>query len=145
MPSDYRPDRRATDVVGARIGAQIVDVVAMFVQMFVVALGLVLLVRPESEAAVESFVGLGFLTLPLYGGLLEGFWNGQTLGKRLVGVRVVNSEGEDPSVGQALVRNLPAVILFSWITSVVALAAIAISSHSQRVFDMLAGTYVVRV
>jgi len=146
MPSGYaKPDRRATDVVGARIGAQIVDVLAMLVQALAVTVGLTMVLQPESEAAVEGFVGLAFLTLPLYGGLLEGFWNGQTLGKRLVGIRVVNGRGEDCSVGQALARNLPAVILFSWLTSAVALAAIAISSHSQRVFDMVAGTYVVRV
>lgn len=145
MPSDYaKPDRRATDVVGARIGAQIVDLVAMVVQVLVVAVGLAVLIRPESEAAAEGFVGLAFLTLPLYGGLLERFWNGQTLGKRMAGIKVVNGRGEDPSAGQALARNLPAAILFSWVTSAVALAAIAIDGHNQRVFDMVAGTYVVR-
>ncbi|WP_435174325.1 RDD family protein [Halorussus sp. AFM4] len=146
MPSDTsgRPDRHATDVVGARIGAQFVDLVLQFVQVVGVAVALGSLVRPEGEAAVRGLVGLGFLTLPLYGGLLEGFWNGQTVGKRLAGIRVVDRRGDDPSVGQVLVRNLPAVVLFSWLTSAVALAAIATSERNQRVFDGVAGTYVVR-
>ena len=145
MPSQYdKPDRRATDVVGARIGAQIVDLVLMFGQVMVVALGLAFLTQPESEAAVEGFVGVAFLTLPLYGGLLEGYWNGQTVGKRMTGIKVVNRRGEEPSVGQAFGRNVPAVILFSWLTSAVALAAMAMDDHRQRVFDSIAGTYVVK-
>ena len=146
MPSRNldRPDRDATDVVGSRIGAQIVDLVVMFVQVFAVTFALALLVRPNHEAAVRGFVGLAFLTLPLYGGLLEGYWNGQTVGKRLLGIKVVDGRGDEASVGQAIVRNLPAVILFSWLTSAVALAAIAIDDRHQRVFDVVAGTYVVR-
>lgn len=146
MPSSRRakPDRHATDVVGARIGAQIVDLIVMFGQVMALTIGLVLLFRPETEAGVRGFVGLSFLTLPLYGGLLEGLWNGQTVGKRFFGIKVVDSRGREASLGQALARNFPAVILFSWVTSAVALASIAISDYNQRVFDVLADTYVVR-
>ncbi|NHN59130.1 MULTISPECIES: RDD family protein [Halorussus] len=139
-----RPDRDSTDVVGSRIGAQVVDLILQFVQVLAVTAALASLFRPEGEAAARGLVGLGFLTLPLYGGLLEGTWNGQTVGKRLAGIRVVSRRGRDPSLGQALARNLPAVVLFSWLTSAVALAAIAMSERNQRVFDGIAGTYVVR-
>ena len=146
MPSNrtVKPDRDTTDVVGARIGAQIIDLIVMFVQMLAVALGLVFLIRPETESAARGYVFLSFLTLPLYGGLLEGYWNGRTVGKRMLGIKVVDRRGEAPSFGQAFVRNLPAVILFSWVTSAVALAAMAIDDDRQRVFDGVAGTYVVR-
>jgi uncharacterized RDD family membrane protein YckC len=117
----------------------------MFVQVLAVGIGLAVLVRPESRAQFQSFVFLSFLTLPFYGGLLEGYWNGQTLGKRMLGIKVVNRDGHDPSVGQAVVRNLPAVILFSWLTSAVALAAMAMSNERQRVFDSVADTYVVGI
>lgn len=146
MPSSSRdrPDRHATDVVGARIGAQIIDLIIMFVQAMALTIGIAVLVRPESEAAIRSFVGFSFLTLPFYGGLLEGLWNGQTLGKRVFGIKVVDRRGTEASLGQAFVRNVPAVILFSWVTSAVALASMAISNRHQRVFDTVAGTYVVR-
>ena len=146
MPSHRsdKPNRDSTDVVGARVGAQVVDLILMFVQILVVGVGLAALARPETESAVRGYIGLGFLTLPLYGGLLEGFWGGQTVGKRLFGIRVVDRHGDEPSAGQAFVRNVPAVILFSWVTSAVALAAMAMDDRRQRVFDMVAGTYVVR-
>lgn len=142
MPSNsVRPE--ATNVVGARIGAQIVDLLVLFVQMLAVSVGLAVLLRPDTEASIRGFVYLSFLTLPVYGGLLEGYWNGQTVGKRLLGIKVVDSRGDEASVGQAIVRNLPAVVLFSWVTSAVALASIAMTDRRQRVFDSFAGTYVV--
>lgn len=146
MPSTdrVRPDHDTTNVVGARIGAQLVDLVLMFVQVVVVAAVLVFLARPERAETARGFAFFGVLTLPLYGGLLEGYWNGQTVGKRLAGIKVVDERGRDPSVGKAIGRNLPAVVLFSWLTTVVALAAIATSDYRQRLFDMAADTYVVR-
>lgn len=139
-----RPDRGTTDVVGARIGAQVVDVILQFVRLLAVALALAALAGPTAtEGEVRAIALLALLTLPLYGGLLEGLWNGQTVGKRLVDVRVVDRDGRTPSVGQALVRNVPAVVLFSWATTAVALAAIATDDRRQRLFDRPLGTYVV--
>ncbi|MFC7234443.1 RDD family protein [Halosegnis marinus] len=137
------PDRDTTDVVGARIAAQVVDTVALFVQLVAVTVLLGALVRPSTETGVEGLAFLALFTLPLYGGLLEGFWNGQTLGKRLLGIRVVDRRGRDPGVGAAFLRNVPAVVLFSWVTTAVALAAIATGDRRQRVFDGVAGTHVV--
>lgn len=146
MPSTdtVRPDRETTDVVGARIGAQVVDLVLMFVQVVLVAFALVVLARPDRTEGARALAYVGVLTLPLYGGLLEGYWNGRTVGKRLFGIKVVDRRGREPSVGQALGRNLPAVVLFSWVTTAVALAAIATSERRQRLFDRAAETYVVR-
>jgi uncharacterized RDD family membrane protein YckC len=137
------PDERTTDVVGARIGAQVIDTVLLFVQVVVVTLLLVLLVQPESRDAVDGLAALTVLTLPLYGGLFEGLWNGQTPGKRFTGIKVVDRQGREPGLGKALGRNVPAIVLFSWVTTAVALAAIATSDLRQRLFDGVAGTYVV--
>lgn len=146
MPSEAHdePDRNATDVVAERIGAQLVDLLVLFGQLLVFVTGLSALVRPEQPGTVRAFVAVGAFTLPLYGGLLEGYWNGQTVGKRLFGIRVVDRHGRDPWLGQAVLRNLPAVVLFSWITTAVALASMLVSPRRQRVFDVVAATYVVR-
>lgn len=137
------PDETTTDVVGERVGAQVIDTVALFVQVVVLTVALAALLRPSSEGAVRGLTFLTFLTLPLYGGLLEGYWNGQTLGKRAMGIKVVDGSGAEPGFGPALARNVPAVVLFSWLTTVVALVAIATDDRRQRLFDRTAGTYVV--
>ncbi|WP_435143559.1 RDD family protein [Halobaculum sp. P14] len=132
--------RDRTDVVGGRIVAQIIDVIAMTVQILVVAVALGALLGGSGTGPVA----VGILTLPLYGGLLEGYWDGQTLGKKFVGIRVVDRRGGDCSVGQAFVRNLPAVVMPGWLVYLVALASMAASDTRQRVFDRLAETVVVR-
>jgi uncharacterized RDD family membrane protein YckC len=40
-----------------------------------------------------------------YGGLFETFWNGQTPGKRVLGLRVLTTSGEPINGGQAILRN----------------------------------------
>src|SRR5215475_4410499 len=41
----------------------------------------------------------------VYGVLLEGFWNGQTIGKRLLHLRVIDRDGLPLRIEQAWVRN----------------------------------------
>jgi uncharacterized RDD family membrane protein YckC len=53
-------------------------------------------------AAVVSF---------LYFWLLHAYWNGQTLGKKLFGMRVVQENGSRITVGQAAIRQLVAAVL----------------------------------
>jgi len=137
------PNERTTDVVGERIGAQVIDTVLLFVQVIVVTLLLVLLVQPETRDAVDGLAVLTVFTLPLYGGLFEGLWNGQTPGKRFMDIKVVDRRGHEPGLGKAIGRNVPAFVLFSWVTTAVALAAIATDDRRQRLFDRVAGTYVV--
>lgn len=134
------PSRYDTDVVGKRVLAQIVDLVLSFGllvgTMVLVGTGLG---RPAPEAV---FV-VSPPVLVLYGGLLEGYWNGQTVGKRAVGIRVVDETGEPITVQQAFVRNVPAVVIPGWLAYLVALASMASTERRQRLFDLLARTVVV--
>ena len=122
-------------MVGERVGAQVVDIVLMTVQ--VLAVFLVLGVGPG------TFI-LALLTLPFYGGLQEGYWDGQTVGKKVFGIRVVSEHGGECTVGQAFGRNAPAFAMPGWLAYLVALLSMASSDYRQRVFDRLAGTVVVR-
>ena len=45
-----------------------------------------------------------------YGALLEGFWNGQTIGKRLFHLRVIDQSGLPLRIEQAWIRNLMRVV-----------------------------------
>jgi uncharacterized RDD family membrane protein YckC len=66
---------------------------------------------------------------------------GFTLGKWLVGIRVVDANGLPPGILAALKRNLP--LLLEW-TTLIALVAMWRSPNAQRLGDRWAGTYVVR-
>lgn len=132
--SSYGPGN--TDVVGGRIAAQVVDLVVIFV--LAVGGGVLFGVGLQSRAGV--FLGFILVTLG-YGTVLEGAY-GQTLGKMLLAVRVVDPAGEEIGYGAAFVRNVPA-LFGGWLTWLVGVVAIAIDDENQRVFDQLADTYVV--
>lgn len=68
---------------------------------------------------------------------------GATLGKLVLGIRVVNREGRAPGIGPALVRNLLRIIDFLPFAYVVGIVAILASKTKQRLGDRVAGTYVV--
>lgn len=75
---------------------------------------------------------------------LEGYWQGQTVGKRAMHIRVVDEKTYKPeTMGQAVVRNLLRII-DNQILGLVALVLIAATPRRQRIGDMLAKTVVVQ-
>jgi uncharacterized RDD family membrane protein YckC len=85
-----------------------------------------------------------FLISLLYTTLAEWLWRGQTVGKRLLRLRVVDAGGFRLEPSQVIVRNLmrlvdglPALYLLGGITCLV-------SRHRQRLGDLAAGTVVIR-
>jgi len=79
-----------------------------------------------------------------YGALLEGFWGGQTVGKRLFHLRVIDQTGFPLRVEQAWVRNLMRVFDVLPFAYLVGGASVLSSPVMQRFGDRVAGTLVVR-
>lgn len=69
-------------------------------------------------------------------GLESTFWKG-TIGKRIMKIQVVRGEGEQLTLGRALLRNLVKLINFSWVF-------IVVSPKKQALHDMAVGTTVVK-
>lgn len=68
---------------------------------------------------------------------------GGTIGKRLLGLRVVRVDGRPLGWGGAIVRNLMRPIDGLPLLYLLGIVTIAISGKDQRLGDMLAGTVVV--
>ncbi len=85
-----------------------------------------------------------FLIAWSYFVLVEWLWNGQTIGKRLYGLRVIGEDGAPAGFVAVLVRNLLRMVDFLPGGYGIGLLAIVFSSKSQRLGDLAAGTYVVR-
>jgi uncharacterized RDD family membrane protein YckC len=76
--------------------------------------------------------------------LLEWLGNGQTIGKRMFGLRVIAEDGAPAGFTAVLVRNLVRVVDFLPSFYGLGLLVIVLSSRSQRLGDLAAGTFVVR-
>jgi uncharacterized RDD family membrane protein YckC len=96
--------------------------------------------------------GFGFMVVTLaefaigfaYSALLEGFWNGQTIGKRLFHLRVIDQTGLRLRIEQAWVRNLMRVFDALPFAYLVGGISVLSSPLMQRFGDRVAGTLVVR-
>jgi uncharacterized RDD family membrane protein YckC len=79
-----------------------------------------------------------------YAAVAEWIWRGQTIGKRLVGLRVVDAGGLRLTPAQIVVRNLLRLIDALPVFYLVGGIASVISRRNQRLGDLAAGTVVIR-
>lgn len=85
-----------------------------------------------------------FLVEWFYGAVLEACWNGQTVGKRLMEIRVLTVDGQPIDGMQAVVRNLFRVVdLQPFSLGTVGLVAASMNDRFQRLGDLVCGTMVV--
>jgi uncharacterized RDD family membrane protein YckC len=119
--------------------------------------------------SINLYENVGFdiliISLPmlLYSLLTELLLNGQTIGKKLMNIRVISLDGGEPTLGQYLLRwmtkffewpflfgyvmysqvALYAYIIFTGIAGIGVVICIAVTKKSQRFGDLAAGTVVV--
>ena len=136
-----------TDVLGRRIGAGLIDLLVVFVLFLVVGLAF-----GEGEASggnvSMNLEGVSlivfFVLLLLYYGLAEAT-TGQTIGKRVMGIRVVSAtDGGAAGPGQVALRTILRLIdgLFFYLIAVIAIAATG--KRRARLGDLAGRTAVVR-
>jgi len=116
------------------------------------------------EMADEGFIIIViFFPILFYSFACELFLNGQTLGKKIFGIRVVSLEGSEATLGQYLIRWFARfyewgfivtaifwnsvfeglfIVIGGGITSII---IIALNAKSQRLGDILAGTAVINI
>lgn len=122
--------------LGERILATVLDGVVVIVYLFVCVQ---VLGEWLDVTGIAPFV-LVMLPVLLYHLLWEVLWDGQTPGKRAVGVRVARVDGAQPTLGQYVVRWLLRVADVTLSSGTVALLAVALTARSQRLGDLAAGT-----
>lgn len=128
----------------SRFLAWLVDglIVAALSTLVMVALSVVMLAFPGFGSALGAVVF--FLVEWGYSIALETAWSGQTVGKRVLSLRVIQESGVRIGFYHAALRNLARPVdrlpLFYLVGG---LAALTSGAH-QRLGDMLAGTIVVR-
>jgi uncharacterized RDD family membrane protein YckC len=88
---------------------------------------------------------IGYFVISIgYAILTEWLWRGQTLGKRLLGLRVVDARGLRLEPAQVIVRNLMRFIDMLPVLYLVGGIACFVHRHRRRLGDVAAGTAVVK-
>lgn len=138
--------------IGSRFLAAFVDTLLIVVLQAVVNLTLVLLVNNifddpfESDLALWLFAIFGLISFAFFWGyyiLFEMIWNGQSPGKRWVGLRVLRMDGTPITLPESVIRNLVRLVDFLPVYYGVGVVTMFVSEQSRRLGDMAAGTLVV--
>lgn len=95
---------------------------------------------PWSRLAVSTLI---FIPVMFYSILFESFFEGQSLGKRLLGLKVVKIDGYQASFGDYIIRWLFRMVDIVISSGIVGFVSIIASEKSQRLGDMAAGTAVI--
>ena len=93
---------------------------------------------------VQALSTAGFFVITLgYGVIMESTWRGQTIGKRVLRLRVMDAEGTRLQFYQVLLRNLLRAIDMLPFCYLVGGTVCLLSPRAQRIGDLVAGTVVV--
>jgi uncharacterized RDD family membrane protein YckC len=132
--------------IGSRFLAQFVDVLVIVVIQIVLTIGAAALSGLFNSIRIFGLVEL-LLTFILIAGyflISEAVWNGQTLGKRSVRLRVVGDHGEPLTTAQSAIRNLVRIVDFLPAFYAIGIVTMFSNSRAKRLGDFAAGTLVVR-
>lgn len=132
--------------LGERMAAQLIDWVIEIVWLVAILMLLSTFENALKSTAVSAIVYVVTLFIPIafYSLLWEVFNHGQTPGKRLIKLRVVNVDGSSPSIGSLGMRWL------LWIADgptlgFLGIFVMLITRNHQRFGDMAAGTMVIKL
>lgn len=155
IPADYRqhlevetPEHVVIDYeiagLGSRSLAAIIDT-AIIAGLIVALLLTTAQAGPWLGRALLPLVGLAlFALLWGYFALFEGFRDGQTPGKRWMGIRVIRDTGHPVPLREAAARNLLRIVDFLPPPYLLGILCIAFHPRGKRLGDLVAGTVVVR-
>ncbi|MDR2921397.1 MAG: RDD family protein [Tannerella sp.] len=132
--------------IGERILARVIDIILITIYFFA---ALMVIGTTETGTKLLGDNGLNIfliiLTLPVffYSVLWEVFNQGQSPGKKILGIRVVMKDGTTPGLNAYLLRWL-LLLVDLHITQFVGIICIALTKNNQRIGDLAAGTLVIK-
>jgi uncharacterized RDD family membrane protein YckC len=126
-----------------RVLSALIDVVVVVV-LYVVGLLLWALTLSDVDSALSDAVLVAFTVLALLGYpvICETAMRGKSLGKLVMGLRVVSDDGSPERFRQALFRALAGVIEIWTLTGAPAVICSLASARGKRLGDVFAGTVV---
>ncbi|MFC1875432.1 RDD family protein [Chloroflexota bacterium] len=141
-PTAYAEPVAVLEYIGfwTRLVAAIVDGVVVWLLSY--TLSFLIRILPSEFSFLYLYLN-SFIILLLYYWLFTGL-KGQTPGKMLFGIKVVDARGNKPGLVIAAMREIPGKII-STVVFFIGFLWIAVDTQKQGLHDKLATTYVIKV
>lgn len=141
---------------GLRMLATLIDFAAFAIYFIIVVLVFSLSDPFSGNVGTMTFFWLLIIKLPwiLYNPIIEYITQGQSLGKYVVGIRVVTTLGERPGLREVFTRWIfkgdfiwiaaDIFVLVWFIMGLIGVLVVSVSKQKQRMGDVMAGTVVIK-
>jgi len=131
--------------LGERILALLIDC-GIFILVYLLGVFTVLGFTVLRASGVSTIIAIIIyaLLLVFYDLICEVFMNGQSIGKRVMKIKVISIDGNRPTFGQYLLRWLFRIVDFTLTIGGCALICAIVTEKCQRLGDIVAGTTLIR-
>jgi uncharacterized RDD family membrane protein YckC len=139
--------------IGSRFLASLLDTTIVVLLQVVILIVLALILRSidgstfADQISAWVYAIFGLVAATFYWGyyiFFEMLWNGQSPGKRWVGLRVIRADGTPITLSESLIRNLARLVDFLPAAYGIGIVTMFIDKQSRRLGDLAAGTLVVQ-
>lgn len=136
--------------VGSRFLAILIDTLiqtGIGIVAGIAIFGIILTIGPAGAPSVWLLALAAFAAfLLLYGyfAIFEILWNGQTPGKRIIGIRVIKESGRPLTPAETIGRNLMRIVDQMPAMYAIGIVTMFLNSRNKRVGDLVAGSIVIR-
>ena len=139
--------------IGSRFLATLLDTIIVVLLQVAVLIVLALIINIFDGSAFADQLSawiiaiFGLIASLFYWGyyvFFEMLWNGQSPGKRWVGLRVIRIDGTPITLSESLIRNLARLVDFLPAAYGIGVITMFIDKQSRRLGDLAAGTLVVQ-
>lgn len=131
--------------LGERVAARMIDLAAFFI-LYILFILVSIFTTSINNSPIFFFTVIGiYVALYIsYNLLCEIFMDGQSLGKKVMKIKVISIDGGQASIGQYLIRWVFRIVDFALTMQVGGLICVALSDKKQRMGDMVAGTTLIK-
>ena len=141
--------------LGERILARIVDMgvfIGLFYIIYIIIIAFVLTSAPRFGSGGFGGIPVFLIVLLIiysivfifYDLVAEIYFNGQSIGKYAIKIKVVNIDGARPTIGQYFLRWAFRLLDFGITFGIGAVISVAVSEKKQRIGDLVAGTTLIK-
>ncbi|RZK81771.1 MAG: RDD family protein [Pedobacter sp.] len=130
--------------LGERIAARLIDLAVFFVIYILFIILSLAATFSQAGIVVVVLIWAYFASYVFYNLIFEIFMNGQSIGKRIMKIKVISLDGAQASLGQYFIRWIFRLVDFLLTAQVGGLVSIAVTENKQRIGDIVAGTTVIK-